>query len=85
MTDILNLIENLAPFILLIAVPIAAARALDAPDLHVRDWGNAPPVVGEEDPPPAWRFDRLATPARRMPDLPAVPPATTRRAALPWP
>jgi hypothetical protein len=85
MTDILNLFENLAPFILLIAVPIAAARALDAPDLHVPDWRTASPVVGEEDPPPAWRFDRAATPARRMPDLPPVPPATTRRAALPWP
>jgi hypothetical protein len=79
MTDIFNLIEDLAPFILLIAVPIAAARALDAPDVHVPEWGTVSPVVREENPPPAWRFDRPTSPARRRPDTGiAAPPSGAR-------
>ncbi len=75
MTDILTLIENLAPLILLIAIPIVAVRMLDTEDL--RDLGparepdivpgDAPSTSGDVRPPrPVAGHRRVPRPMRPM-------------------
>lgn len=71
MTDILTLIESLAPLILLIAIPIVAIRMLDTEDL--RDLGPAP---GAEITP-----DACPSPSRDI--RPPVPEAGPRHAERP--
>lgn len=62
MTDVLSLIVNLSPLILLIVVPIVTVRALDTPGVHVPESGATraalAPAVPEPEP-PRWRFERL--------------------------
>ena len=81
MTDILTLIENLAPLALLIAIPIAAVRLLDADDL--RELGPAgdpqtgpvacPAPIGDDRPPaPASGRRRAERPMRPMAAMPDV-------------
>ena len=70
MTDILILIENMAPLALLIAIPIAADWLLEGRGVHVPESTAARTPVVPEPEPPRWRFDRLPTGAEETAVVP---------------
>ena len=82
MTDILTLIENLAPLALLIAIPIVAVRLLDGPGVHVPESGPARTPAVPEPEPPRWRLDRLP---RRMDGAVGDPGSHVLRSRSPHP
>jgi len=84
MTDLITLIQNLAPLVVLVALPIAAIWALDAPDVHVPESRTALPIVREEDPAPAWRLDRVTPPARGRRDERIAAPRSGAQLGRAW-
>ena len=76
MTDLITPLDELAPLVLLIAIPIAAVRLLDTEDL--RDLGPtrgqaiipddaAPSASGDVQPPPPAADRHVPRPMRPMP------------------
>lgn len=80
MTDILALLENLSPLILVIAAPLVTVWALDPPVVHVPESGTVRPARAPAVPepePPRWRFDRLTPRTAEAQGQPGAPVAAT--------